>query len=140
MTKATPTLYGIKNCDSVKKARKWLDEKKVGYHFHDFRVDGLDREIIERWLSLSPGKKLVNTRSTTWKQLDQSTRATISELLNLKEDLGALSKKQQSEIVKLLNDNATLVKRPVLELHGKKEPTLLIGFEPDSFQHAVQTP
>ena len=64
------TLYGIKNCDTVKKARQWLDQHEVDYTFHDVRADGLERETVAAWLDELGWEKLVNRRSTSWKALD----------------------------------------------------------------------
>ena len=68
------TLYGIKNCDTVKKARKWLDEHGVDYRFHDFRVDGIDAQAVAGWIDELGWENLVNKRSTSWKSLDEASR------------------------------------------------------------------
>ncbi len=68
-------LYGIKNCDTVKKARQWLDDKGVAYQFHDFRSDGLTKDKVTHWLDTLGTETLVNKRSTTWKQLSEDDRA-----------------------------------------------------------------
>jgi len=68
------TLYGIKNCDTVKKARRWLDDRGIDYQFHDFRVDGLSPESVQLWLDQLGWETLVNKRSTSWKQLSQEAR------------------------------------------------------------------
>ena len=60
------TLYGIKNCDTVKKTRKWLEANAIDYTFHDFRVEGITEELVNNWLEQQPLDKLVNKRSTTW--------------------------------------------------------------------------
>ena len=73
------TLYGIKNCDTVKKARQWLQEHGVEYQFHDFRTDGLEPATVTAWLAELGWENLVNKRSTSWKALDQSTRDTMNE-------------------------------------------------------------
>ena len=70
-------VYGIPNCDTCRKARRWLEEEGIEHRFHDFRVDGIDREQVERWLDVIPVDKLVNRRSTTWRQLDAPTRELI---------------------------------------------------------------
>lgn len=111
------TLYGIKNCDTVKKARKWLEKNDVNYQFHDFRVDGLTAEMIENWFSVVGWESLVNKRSTTWRQLDDAQKENINE---------------QSAASLLLN-NPTLIKRPVLD----NEITILVGFSEESYQTAT---
>ena len=72
------TLYGIKNCDTIKKARRWLDEQQVAYRFHDYRTDGLDRALLERFIAELGWQPLLNTRGTTWRKLDEATRAGIA--------------------------------------------------------------
>ena len=111
------TLYGIKNCDTVKKARKWLESNDVNYQFHDFRVDGLTAEMIEQWFTAVGWEKLLNKRSTTWRQLDDAQKENINE---------------QSAASLLLN-NPTLIKRPVLD----NEITILVGFSEESYQTAT---
>jgi Spx/MgsR family transcriptional regulator len=93
------TLYGIKNCDTVKKARHWLDLHGVDYRFHDFRADGLDRDTVALWLAELGWENLINRRSTSWKALDEETR----EAMNEHSALAAIMAQP------------TLVKRPVLD-------------------------
>ncbi len=97
------TLYGIKNCDTVKKARKWLEANNIDYTFHDFRVDGIKEELVNNWLKQQPLDKLVNKRSTTWKQLDDSTKEKLSE----------------KNAAKLCTEFETLIKRPVLDINNE---------------------
>ncbi len=108
------TLYGIKNCDTVKKARRWLDDNKQQYQFHDFRVDGLDSKKLSSWLTQVDKLELLNRRSTSWRQLDENDKADLSE----------------NNIKKLLLANATLIKRPVLEFDKKVH----IGFSDKNYQ------
>ena len=75
------TLYGIKNCDTVKKARTWLDQHGVDYTFHDFRTDGLSQDQLQSWLDELGWETLVNRRSTTWKQLDQEAQDRVTAVL-----------------------------------------------------------
>lgn len=93
------TLYGIKNCDTVKKARRWLEDQGIEYSFHDFRADGLDAAEVERWLAELGSATLVNKRSTTWKQLDDKQKA----------------KAESGDAVALLVAHPTLIKRPLLD-------------------------
>ncbi|MCW8826330.1 MAG: ArsC family reductase [Gammaproteobacteria bacterium] len=111
------TLYGIKNCDTVKKARKWLDSHEVEYQFHDFRVDGLSAEMIENWFSQVDWESLVNKRSTTWRQLDDAQKENID----------------QQSAAGLLLENPTLIKRPVLEIGNE----VLVGFSEENYQTAT---
>lgn len=90
------TVYGIKQCDTCRKALKWLTEQGIEHGFHDFRVDGLSPDLVAKWLGSEFAATLVNRRSTTWRQLTESER----------EASGAA-------LVQLLLDNPTLIKRPV---------------------------
>ena len=73
----TTTLYGIKNCDTVKKARRWLDDAGIDHRFHDVRADGLTRDVIEAWIDELGWEPLVNTRGTTWRRLPEPERAAL---------------------------------------------------------------
>ncbi len=108
------TVFGIKNCDTVKKARKWLEQNNHDYAFHDVRVDGLDKAEVARWVSQAGVDVVVNKRSSTWKQLSDAD----------KENLSA------DTAVALLMANPTLIKRPVLTHND----SLLIGFKVDQYQ------
>ncbi|MCX4188059.1 Spx/MgsR family RNA polymerase-binding regulatory protein, partial [Methylophaga sp. OBS4] len=72
-------LFGIKNCDTVKKARRWLDENNVAYQFHDFRKEGLDQATIEGWLTSVSWETLLNKRGTTWRQLEDSRKEHLDQ-------------------------------------------------------------
>jgi len=74
------TLYGIKNCDTVKKSRRWLDDNHIDYRFHDFRADGLNKTQISTWVDELGWESLINKRSTTWKALDESVKPPITKL------------------------------------------------------------
>lgn len=107
------TLYGIKNCDTVKKARNWLDANGVTYTFHDFRVDGITEDMVNHWLKQQALDKLINKRSTTWKQLDD----------NVKNQL------DHKNAAKLCVEYATLIKRPVLDLNNE----IHLGFNDNTY-------
>ena len=110
-------LYGIPNCDTVRKARKFLDENKIAYDFHDFKKQGLTLETIQNWLQSQPIEILVNKRSTSWKQLnDQQKQALLS-----------------GDDLTVLTEMPTLIKRPVLE----SETSLLIGFKEEEYQKLI---
>jgi len=106
-------IYGIKNCDTVKKARRWLDEKGLAYEFHDFRVEGLTEDLIDKWQQTIPLTSLLNKRSTTWKNLDAEVRNSLDE----------------DAIPALLVAHPTLVKRPVLEAGNN----ILVGFNDKTY-------
>jgi arsenate reductase len=93
------TLYGIKNCDTVKKARRWLDQHNIDYSFHDFRGDGLSEVQAKQWLESLGWELLINRRSTSWKQLNPEQRETMD---------------RQSALAAILQQ-PTLIKRPLLD-------------------------
>lgn len=102
------TLYGIKNCDTVKRARKALDEAGITYRFHDFRADGLRPDKAQAWIDALGLDAVLNRRGTTWRQLDPAEQA----------------RAEGSAAATLLAEQPTLIKRPVFE-HGDD---VLIGF------------
>ena len=108
------TLYGIKSCDSCRKARKWLDGHKISYRFHDVREDGLDIQMLERWSTRIDWHKLLNTRSTTWRQLPDKERDGMSK----------------DRAMATMLKYPTLVKRPVME----SEEFLSVGFSANNYQ------
>lgn len=91
-------LFGIKNCDTVKKARRWLDANGVVFQFHDFRIDGLDEATIKSWLQQVSWEVLINKRGTTWRKLDDPRKDQLD----------------QTSAITLMLENPTLIKRPVL--------------------------
>ena len=95
-------LYGIKNCDTVKKARRWLDANDVAFTFHDFRADGLDQSTIETWLKKVSWEILLNKRGTTWRKLEDPRKEQLDEAI----------------AVELILANPTLIKRPVVTVNG----------------------
>jgi Spx/MgsR family transcriptional regulator len=104
------TIYGIKNCDTVKKARKWLEAEGVEHRFHDFRTDGLDEALMARFAAALGWEALLNTRGTTWRKLDDTDKA----------DMDA------DRAAALMVAHEALVKRPVWE----KDGTFRLGFAP----------
>lgn len=98
------TLYGIKNCDTVKKARTWLEQHNVDYRFHDFRADGLTEAQVSTWIAELGLDTLVNRRSTTWKELDDATKASFST----------------TTAPAIISAHPTLIKRPLLD-NGKQK-------------------
>ena len=110
------TIYGIKNCDTVKKARQWLAANGSDYAFVDVREDGVDKTEIQRWIDVAGIDVVVNKRSTTWKQLSDKQKEGLNEATALD----------------LLLANPTLVKRPVLTI----DDSVFIGFKADQY-HAI---
>ena len=107
-------LYGIPNCDSVRKARQWLDGRGIAYVFHDFRKNGLDAKLLAGWLKQTGWETLLNRKGTTWRQLPAEQREGID------------AKQAQA----LMLAHPTLIKRPVLET-GKH---LEVGFVADRYE------
>lgn len=107
------TVYGIKQCDTVRKALKWLDLGGVEHRFHDFRIDGLSAELLQGWLDSEFSDKLVNRRSTTWRQLSEEQRQFEGEAL-----------------LKLLLEFPTLIKRPVFTT----DQIVAVGFNPKELE------
>ena len=108
------TVYGIKNCDTVKKALKWLADHNIEHKLHDYRVDGLDTAFLEQAEAKVGWENLVNKRSTTWRTLDESVQTTLSK----------------STALSILADNPTLIKRPIILQDDKA----LIGFDEKEYQ------
>jgi len=108
------TLVGIKNCDSVKKARKWLEGHGVAYTFHDLREQGVERAELEQWLDALGWETLLNRRSTTWKQLSEAERSDVD----------------RDKSLALMLAHPTLIKRPVL-INGK---TIRAGFKDTEYK------
>lgn len=107
------TVYGIRQCDTCRKALKWLAAERIEHQFHDLRVDGLEAGRVRAWLASPFAEQLVNRRSTTWRQLDEAQKAAASE-----------------QLVELLLRHPTLIKRPVFE----SEKVIAVGFKPAELQ------
>jgi len=107
------TLYGIKNCDTVKKARRWLDDNSIVYRFHDYRSDGLSLELLNHFADQLGWNTLLNRSSTSWRQLSAEQQA----------DLNA------GKATALMLATPTLIKRPILDTGDK----LVIGFKDGSY-------
>ncbi|MGB5323841.1 MAG: ArsC/Spx/MgsR family protein [Pseudomonadales bacterium] len=113
------TLYGINNCDTVRKAKRWLDDNGVDVAVHDFRNHGLSRKLLLQWLHGIGAAVLLNKRSTSWKQLPEATRVQIqAELENGLPQRGSL-------LIDTLLLYPTLIKRPILQIPGHKP---VVGF------------
>lgn len=113
-------IYGIKNCDTMKKALKWLDAAGVAYEFHDYKKNGLSPGLADTFLKNIDMEILINKRGTTYRQLDDATKAKLSE-------------QDQAAAKQVMLDNPSIIKRPVLEKDGQ----YLIGFKADDYQAFV---
>ena len=112
------TIYGIKNCDTMKKARAWLDQKGVAYDFHDYKTAGIERDRLERWCKKAGWEAVLNRAGLTFKKLPE------------KDKLGLTEKKA----IALMLAQPSMIKRPVLDLGGGK---LLVGFKSELYSAAV---
>jgi Spx/MgsR family transcriptional regulator len=108
------TLYGIPNCDTVKKARRWLDAHRVDYRFHDLRKDGLDRIRLQRWEQQLGWETMLNRRGTTWRRLPEDRRTQIN----------------RDTALAVMLEQPAMIRRPLLE-HGRH---LELGFSPDAYR------
>ena len=108
------TIYGIKNCDTMKKARAWLDKAGVDYAFHDYKAAGIERGSLEKWAKKAGWETLLNKAGTTFKKLPDADKEDLTE----------------AKAIKLMLAQPSMIKRPVLELGGGK---LLVGFKPENY-------
>lgn len=107
------TLHGIPNCDTIKKARKWLIEHNVEYTFHDYKKVGIERKLLEGWATKVDWELLLNRRGTTWRKLPESVRDSIDE----------------KSAITLMLENTSMIKRPVL-VQGEN---LIVGFDVEAY-------
>jgi len=110
----TVTIYGIKNCDTMKKARSWLELNSVDYSFHDYKAAGIDRAHLETWCDAAGWETVLNRAGTTFKKLDDSQKADLT----------------REKAIGLMLDQPSMIKRPVLEAKGKTT----VGFKPEIYQ------
>jgi Spx/MgsR family transcriptional regulator len=113
------TIYGIKNCDTMKKARAFLDKHKADYAFHDYKTKGIDKAKLEAWAKKAGWEILLNRAGLTFKKLPDKDKENVTE----------------AKAIKLMLAQPSMIKRPVLELPGGK---LLVGFKPEDYAAAVK--
>ncbi|MDZ4366809.1 MAG: ArsC family reductase [Afipia sp.] len=111
-------IYGIKNCDTMKKARAWMDKHGVEYNFHDYKTAGVDKDRLARWCKVAGWEVLLNRAGTTFRKLPDADKANLTE----------------KKAMALMLAQPSLIKRPVLEIGGK----LLVGFKPESYAAAIK--
>jgi Spx/MgsR family transcriptional regulator len=107
------TLFGIKNCDTMKKARDWLDGRSVDYQFHDYKAAGIDAAHLERWTAQAGWETVLNRAGTTFRKLPDARKAGLDA----------------RKAIALMLEQPSMIKRPVLEL-GEK---LIVGFKPETY-------
>jgi arsenate reductase (glutaredoxin) len=111
-----PKVYGIRNCDTMKKAFAWLDERNVAYEFHDYKKEGIGTPKLKEWAARAGWEKLANTRGATWRKIPDARKANLNE----------------TRALALLQENPSAIRRPIVEQGAK----LLVGFDPAEFDAA----
>jgi arsenate reductase len=111
------TIYGIANCDTMKKARKWLKDQGVEYNFHDYKKLGVPEKELKKWCKQLGWENLLNKRGTTWRKLDDASKASVNE----------------KSAIKIMLDNPSIIKRPVLDKDGE----YLLGFTTESYREML---
>lgn len=107
-------IYGIKNCDTMKKAFAWLESHRIAYDFHDYKKAGVPPGKLKEWAAKAGWEKLVNSRGPTWRKIPESQKSPLDE----------------GRALRLLEENPSAIKRPVVEAGAK----LLVGFDPAEFE------
>ena len=108
------TLYGIKNCETMKKARAWLTAHKIEYEFHDYKIAGIDKAKLREWIGEVGWEILLNRAGTSFRKLSDADRANLTE----------------AKAIRLMLANPSLIKRPVLDKGG----ALTVGFKPEIYE------
>ncbi|MCY1665065.1 ArsC family reductase [Rhizobium sp. SL86] len=107
------TIYGIKTCDTMKKARNWLEERGITHRFHDYKAEGIDRTHLERWADETSWETLLNRAGTTFRKLSDAEKTDLS----------------RDKAIDLMLAQPSLIKRPVLEAEG----AITVGFKPEIY-------
>lgn len=106
-------LYGIKNCDTIKKTKKWLNDNGIDYQFHDYRKDGINEKLLSQWCKELSWESLLNKRGTTWRKLPEDTKNAMN----------------QSKAIKIMLDQPAIIKRPVLDMGDQR----IVGYSEDTY-------
>lgn len=114
------TMFGIKNCDTIKKARKWLEAEGIEYQFHDYKKDGLSAEMLDSWVADLGWEALINKRGTTWRKLPEDVKDTID----------------QASAIAIMLENTSIIKRPLLVDDANNT---LLGFKAEDYQDFVNS-
>jgi arsenate reductase (glutaredoxin) len=112
-------LYGIPNCNTVKKACDWLDANSVSYEFHDFKKHGVTPQLLENWLAQLSYEKLINRAGLTWRGLQSSVKENIVD---------------NASAIKLMQAKTSVIKRPIVEKNGK---ILCLGFDEAAYKELL---
>lgn len=108
-------IYGIPNCDTVKKARTWLEKKKIAYEFHDYKKNGISPAKLKEWSTQVGWEPLLNRKGTTWKKLDEKIQASVTN---------------EKAAIKVLSENTSAIKRPLIE---KGDKIVIVGFDEEAY-------
>ncbi|MEH6449496.1 MAG: ArsC family reductase [Oleispira sp.] len=114
------TMFGIKNCDTIKKARKWLEAEGIEYQFHDYKKDGLSPEMLNIWVKDLGWEALINKRGTTWRKLPEEVKESVD----------------QASAILIMLDNASIIKRPLLINDADSK---LLGFKAEEYQEFINS-
>src|SRR6187455_2031394 len=114
------TVFGIKNCNTVKNALDWLNGHGISYEFHDYKKKGITADALKAWSKQIGWEVLLNRKGLTWKQLPEAERARI---------------KTEADAIQLMIDKTSIIKRPLLEKNGK---VLLLGFDEEAYEKALK--
>lgn len=117
----TIQFYGIPNCDTVRKARKWLDNAGLDYAFNDYKKNGVDQAKLENWVQDKGWEVLLNKRGTTFRKLSDEDKADIDA----------------AKAVRLMVANPSMIKRPVVEYDAENGADILVGFKPPEWDAAL---
>jgi arsenate reductase len=112
------TVYGISNCDTVKRARAWLTAQGVAHQFHDFKKQGLAPALLDGWIAALGWERLLNRQGTTWRKLDAATQAGVTDAASASA---------------LMQTHTSLIKRPVVEWGRGPDGGVTVGFDPTSW-------
>ena len=113
-------VYGIPNCDTIKKTQEWLSNNKVSFEFHDYKKEGITASKLKEWIKLVGWETLFNKKSSTWKKLKEATGQDVTNA---------------AEAIKIMQANNSIIKRPVVEHNG----TILVGFTVAAFEEQLLT-
>ncbi len=113
-------IYGIPNCDTIKKTLTWFQKNQVPYEFHDYKKKGITQAKLKAWSKQAGWEKLLNKKGTTWRQLDEATQASITN---------------EAKAVALMSINTSIIKRPVIEQEGK---VVSVGFDEAALRPLLQ--
>lgn len=114
------TVYGIKNCNTVKSALDWLKKNKIEFEFHDYKAKGITDAKLKSWSKQVGWESLVNKRGTTWRQLDEKVQAKVTN---------------ETAAIALMKDKTSVIKRPLIEV---KDKVVLLGFDADEYTNKLK--